>query len=153
MNEIKTSTLRVNRIDLNGSVADGPGLRTVVFFQGCDRKVKCAHCHNPSSHLMSGGEEMSISVVVDKLLTSPLRSVTLSGGEPLAQREGLLALVKVLKAKGFNIALYTWRQRDQVPQDILDSIDWLKVGEFRMDLKTSVQPFVGSSNQQFLYVA
>ena len=148
-----TTSLRVNRIDLNGSVADGPGLRTVVFLQGCDRAVKCAHCHNPASHSMHGGTAMSVDAVVAELKKSPIRRVTLSGGEPLAQRDGLVALLDALNANAFEVALYTWRQADQVPEIVKRRIAWLKVGEFRENLKSSVTPYVGSSNQQFLKVA
>ncbi|MBP5510441.1 MAG: radical SAM protein [Kiritimatiellae bacterium] len=148
------TTLRVNSIDLSGSVADGPGVRLVVFFQGCDKKVKCVNCHNPSSHSMRGGTAMTVADIVKRLEESPIRRVTLSGGEPLAQsEEGLFRLVQTLKADGFEIALYTWRQIDQVPARILQRIDWLKVGEYREELRTSTSAYVGSSNQRFFKVA
>ena len=147
------TTLRVNRLDLNGSVADGPGVRLVVFFQGCDKKVKCAFCHNPSAHLPNGGLVMTVDSIVSELLKSPIRKVTISGGEPLAQAEGLRCLLDALKENGFDIALYTWRQKGQVPEDVLDRIDWLKAGEYRHELRTSTMPFVGSLNQKFLRVA
>lgn len=146
-------TLRVNSLDLNGSVADGPGVRLVVFLQGCDRRVKCAHCHNPATHSMEGGVVMTVGGIVAELMKSPIRKVTVSGGEPLAQAEGLLSLLDALKANGFDVALYTWRQKAQVPPEILGRINWLKVGEFRDDLKTSTMAFVGSSNQRFMQVA
>ena len=147
------TTLRVNRLDLNGSVADGPGVRLVVFLQGCDKKVKCAFCHNPSSHLLDAGVVMTVDSIVSELLKSPIRKVTLSGGEPLAQAEGLLGLLDVLNENGFDIALYTWRQKDQVPEDVLKRINWLKVGEYRHELRTTTTPFFGSLNQKFLRVA
>ena len=147
------TTLWVNRLDLKGSVADGPGLRLVVFLQGCDKKVKCAFCHNPSAHSLVGGTIMTVKSIVSELMKSPIRKVTLSGGEPLAQAEGLRCLLDALKANGFDIALYTWRQKDQVPEDILNRIDWLKVGEYHHELRSSTAPFVGSLNQKFLRVA
>lgn len=152
-NDNAMATLRVNKLDLSGSVADGPGVRLVVFLQGCDKKVKCAFCHNPSSHSLGGGTVMTVGDIVSELMKSPIRKVTLSGGEPLAQEEGLRCLLDVLKENGFDIALYTWRQKDQVPEGILNQIDWLKVGEYRHELRTSTTPFVGSLNQKFLCVA
>lgn len=146
-------TLRVNSIDLSGSVADGPGVRLVMFLQGCDKKVKCAYCHNPTSHSMTGGTDMTIPEIIATLKTSPVRRVTLSGGEPLAQAAGLRRLLAALKESGFDVALYTWRQKNQVPTDILGHIDWLKVGEYRHELRSSIIPFVGSSNQEFMRVA
>ena len=147
------ATLRVNGIDLNGSVADGPGIRLVVYLQGCDREVKCAHCHNPSTHSQEGGTVMSVDDIVSELRKSPIRKVTVSGGEPLAQAGGLRILLAALKKNGFDVALYTWRQKGQVPKDVLDKVDWLKVGEFRYELTTSTMAFVGSSNQRFMKVA
>lgn len=150
---VNSMMLKINHLDLVGSVADGPGLRQVVFMQGCDRPVKCANCHNPASHAMCGGLEMSVESVIAALKKSPIRKVTLSGGEPLAQRNALTGLLDALKRNGFEVALYTWRQKSQVPEDIIKKIKWLKVGEFRDELKSSVTPYVGSSNQKFLNVA
>ena len=152
-NDNAMTTLRVNRLDLNGSVADGPGVRLVVFLQGCDKKVKCAFCHNPSAHSLVGRTIMTVKSIVSELMKSPIRKVTLSGGEPLAQAEGLRCLVAAVKETGFEVALYTWRQKKQVPEDILSQVDWLKVGEYRHELRTSTTPFVGSLNQKFLRVA
>lgn len=145
--------LRIQMIDLKGSVADGPGMRSVVFFQGCDRKVKCPGCHNGKAQDIAGGKLMSVRDVVKILKTSPFRRVTLSGGEPLAQREGLEDLVKALKDERFEIALYTWRDEKEVPSSVLRHIDYLKTGEFVLGRKSSTIPYVGSSNQVFKKVA
>lgn len=145
--------LRIQKIDLKGSVADGPGMRSVVFFQGCDRKVKCPGCHNRMAQDFTGGKVMSVKDVVKILKASPFRRVTLSGGEPLAQREGLEDLVKALKDERFEIALYSWRDEKDVPLSVLRHVDYLKTGEFVLDRKSSTIPYVGSSNQVFKRVA
>ena len=64
-----------------------------------------------------------------------------------------LSQLDALKAQGFEVALYTWRQKHQMPDEILRNIDWLKTGEYREELKTSTSAYVGSSNQRFLKVA
>lgn len=145
--------VRIAAIDVRGSGNDGPGIRSIVFFQGCDRAVKCPGCHNPSSHAMDGGKLMCVGDVVARLEVSPLRRVTISGGEPLAQPEALEALLSLLKKDGFDIALYTWRKSGEVPKRILKHLDYLKTGEFQVRLKTSTMPYVGSSNQRFNKVA
>lgn len=96
---------------------------------------------------------MCVGDVVARLEVSPLRRVTISGGEPLAQPEALEALLSLLKKDGFDIALYTWRKSGEVPKRILKHLDYLKTGEFQVRLKTSTMPYVGSSNQRFNKVA
>ncbi|MDP4119890.1 MAG: pyruvate formate-lyase-activating protein [Bacillota bacterium] len=89
---------------------DGPGLRTVVFMQGCS--FRCVYCHNPDTWNLNGGE----SVTVFELLSRILRykpyfirngGVTLSGGEPLLQTEFALQLFTDLKAQGIHTVLDT----------------------------------------------
>jgi len=52
-------TLCVNAIDFSGSICDGPGLRTVVYLQGCNRR--CINCHNPQTWDLTCGVEISVS--------------------------------------------------------------------------------------------
>lgn len=89
---------------------DGPGLRCVIFAQGCP--LRCAYCHNPESWEAGGGGEYSIEELADK--AERLRpyiqksgGVTLSGGEPLMQPSFAAALLKELKGRGFHTALDT----------------------------------------------
>ena len=49
----------------------------------------------------------------------------------------------------FDIALYTGHERGDVPQEIIENVNYLKTGNFVEELKTTVKPFVGSSNQKF----
>ena len=75
--------------------------------------------------------------------------VTFSGGEPLMQKEALIELVTKLNDLGFDIALYTGHQKEDVPSILLDKVKYLKTGNFIQELKTTVKPFVGSENQVF----
>jgi anaerobic ribonucleoside-triphosphate reductase activating protein len=69
---------------MQDSIVDGPGLRFVVFTQGCPHR--CAGCHNPDTHDPEGGREMPVSEVVRQMLSNPLTDgVTLTGGEPFFQ--------------------------------------------------------------------
>ena len=105
MNEIKG---RIHSLESFGAV-DGPGIRFVVFFQGCP--LRCIFCHNPDTWDFSQGTEMTVPELVEKI--KPFRpflkkgGVTLTGGEPLAQPAFAAALLKALKAEGFHTAVDT----------------------------------------------
>ncbi|MDR0550797.1 MAG: 4Fe-4S cluster-binding domain-containing protein [Spirochaetaceae bacterium] len=141
--------LRINKIDFSGSICDGPGIRTVIFLQGC--KKHCEGCHNPETWNINGGKVMPISDVV-RAVSSELKTkrVTISGGEPLLQKESVLLLITELKKRSFDIALYTGYSITDVPDNILDKIDYIKTGEYRQELRTSVAAYIGSTNQTFL---
>ena len=70
-------------------LVDGPGIRTVVFFQGC--ALRCAYCHNPDTWSFEGGQEVSPEELLKKVLRfrpyfeKSGGGVTCSGGEPLMQ--------------------------------------------------------------------
>jgi anaerobic ribonucleoside-triphosphate reductase activating protein len=146
------TTLRVHALDLNGSASDGPGIRAVVFLQGCDRH--CKGCHNPTTWALDGGKAMPVDEVVDRVVASHIDRVTISGGEPLLQARGVLALIRKLKAKGIDdLCLYTGYSAHDVPHDISTGLRYLKTGEFRLEEKTTVKPYVGSRNQDFRRVA
>jgi len=80
------------------SRANGPGLRAVVFFQGCS--IGCAKCWNPRSHHFQG-QEVTVDLVAQEVLKSrqehTLEGVTFSGGEPMQQADSLLRLIQCLR--------------------------------------------------------
>lgn len=79
---------------IDESIVDGPGIRTVIFFQGCPHH--CLNCHNPSSHPFDKGKLFTIEEAVKMCLDNQLaRGVTISGGEPFAQIEALEQFVKL----------------------------------------------------------
>ena len=101
---------KIHSIESMGLV-DGPGIRVVVFFQGC--KLRCAYCHNPDTWLLSGGIETTPEELIQKIVRfKPYfnRSgggVTFSGGDPLLQPEFLLECLKLCKLSGVHTALDT----------------------------------------------
>ncbi|MBQ4072282.1 MAG: radical SAM protein [Clostridia bacterium] len=136
----------VNSIKFNRSLVDGPGVRTVVFFQGCD--LRCKGCQNPSTWEMKNGTEMTTDELVTILEKEVVnKKVTFSGGEPLMQVDALIDIVK--KLEGFDIAVYTGHGFEEVPQELLDNIKYIKTGSFKEELKSTVKPYVGSTNQEF----
>lgn len=140
--------IRVNSINYKGSVCDGPGIRTVLFLQGCS--VHCPHCHNPSTWDMNGGYLIEVDQLVNELKSqSALKRITISGGEPLMQINALEKLIFLLKQEQFEIVLYTSFQKTDVPNSILRQIDYLKTGKFEYDKRTTIMPYIGSKNQTF----
>lgn len=136
----------VNSIKFNRSLVDGPGVRTVVFFQGCD--LRCKGCQNPSTWKMKNGTEMTTDELVTILKKEVInKKVTFSGGEPLMQVNALIDVVK--KLEGFDIAVYTGHEFEKVPNELLDNITYIKTGSFKEELKSTVKPYVGSTNQEF----
>ena len=97
---------------------------------------------------MKSGTEVEVAELATLLKKEVCnKKITLSGGEPLMQAEGLIELVKLLE--GFDIAVYTGHELCDVPQELLEHINYIKTGSFKEELKTTVKPFVGSTNQEF----
>jgi pyruvate formate lyase activating enzyme len=88
---------------------DGPGLRYVVFMQGCT--LRCAYCHNPDTWSTSGEEYTADEVLAKILRYKPYFAenggVTVSGGEPLMQWQFVSELFQKLHAEGIHTALDT----------------------------------------------
>ena len=140
--------MRVNSIIYNNSHVDGPGIRTVLFMQGCN--LHCKGCHNKSTWDINKGIERDIDNLVEELNKNVFnKKITISGGEPLFQKDALVELIDKLYDKGFDIALYTGHIREDVPEEIIPKLKYLKTGQFVEELKTTIKPFVGSSNQIF----
>ncbi len=102
-------TGKINSIQTLGTV-DGPGVRFVVFTQGCP--LRCAYCHNPDTWDKGGGRDMS----ADEILRRVIRfrdyfgndgGITVSGGEPLLQADFVFELFSLCKKAGIHTALDT----------------------------------------------
>ncbi|QGU94312.1 pyruvate formate lyase-activating protein [Clostridium bovifaecis] len=101
---------RIHSIESMGLV-DGPGIRTVVFFQGCP--LRCAYCHNPDTWTMQDGIEITPRELLNKLLRfrpyfeKSGGGVTFSGGEVLLQPDFLIEILKLCKENGIHTTLDT----------------------------------------------
>jgi len=100
---------RIHSLETLGA-ADGPGLRLVIFLQGCP--MSCRYCHNPDTWSAEGGTLFSVSELVRRALRykpyfGAAGGVTLSGGEPLLQAAFTAALMQALQAAGLSTALDT----------------------------------------------
>jgi len=88
------------------SIVDGPGLRMVIFVQGCPHK--CPGCHNPETHDFNGGTLADTKDIIALVRGAKLiRGVTFSGGEPFEQPESLAEIASFVRRQGLNIVTYT----------------------------------------------
>lgn len=102
-------TLRLHSYESFGAV-DGPGIRLVVFLQGCP--LRCLFCHNPDTWALTGGRDVTIDEIVQRAkrmrpYLGDEGGVTFSGGEPLLQAPALLQAIKALHDEGFHVAIDT----------------------------------------------
>lgn len=109
MEEIKG---RIHSFETFGAV-DGPGIRFVIFMQGCS--LKCKYCHNRDTWDTKTGEMYTVPEIIEKIkkyqeyIKFSKGGVTATGGEPLLQPKFLKELFRNLKDLGFHTALDTSR--------------------------------------------
>jgi anaerobic ribonucleoside-triphosphate reductase activating protein len=142
------------------SIVDGPGIRMVVFAQGC--KHKCKGCHNPNTHTFDGGELIEIDKIISDLKKNTLLDgVTLSGGDPFEQAEKFAVLAQEVKKIGLNVITYTGYTYEQLIgysserkgyRELLENTDMLVDGPFLMEEKSLLLKFRGSKNQRIIDV-
>ncbi len=99
---------RIHSIESFGTV-DGPGVRFVVFFQGCP--MRCLYCHNPDTWDPAGGEDVTVEELLRRFDKNRAfyqqGGITATGGEPLLQLPFLTALFEAAKADGIHTCLDT----------------------------------------------
>lgn len=108
LDNLKKIKARVHSIETFGAV-DGPGIRFVLFLQGCF--LRCLYCHNPDSWDPHAGQELSLKHIIKNILVYKKfykkGGVTISGGEPLLQHEFLFELLCALEALEIHSAIDT----------------------------------------------
>ncbi len=142
---------------IDESIVDGPGIRTVIFAQGCPRR--CEGCQNPQSHPFGTGQDQTVDELYARVRRDPLvRGVTFSGGEPFSQAAPFAALAARLKAAGYEVAAYTGYTFEelyagtQAQRELLAQLDILVDGEFILARRNLDLRFRGSDNQRILDV-
>ncbi|MEG2985668.1 MAG: anaerobic ribonucleoside-triphosphate reductase activating protein [Peptostreptococcaceae bacterium] len=143
------------------SIVDGPGLRAVIWTQGCNHN--CKGCHNPQTHDKCGGYIEDNSNIIKQIKNLKLhRGVTLSGGEPFMQSEALLEIAKACKENKMDVWAYTGYTFEELIDkknssyfnnlNLLKNIDVLVDGKFIEAKKDISLKFRGSSNQRIIDV-
>jgi anaerobic ribonucleoside-triphosphate reductase activating protein len=140
------------------STVDGPGRRSVIQFAGCS--IRCSGCYVPETHERENGKLVSIAEIIAEIekRSGEHDGVTILGGEPFDQTEGLRILVEKLKSREIHLTVYTGftlesllaRNSESVNQ-ILAKTDLLIDGGFDRTLAKNVGEYRGSSNQRLIY--
>lgn len=135
---------------------DGPGLRLVVFLQGCP--FRCLYCANPDTIDVKGGtpttpEEILQMAISQKAFFGKKGGITFSGGEPTLQAEALIPLFKELKANGIHICLDSnggiWNEKVEELFSLTDLV-LLDIKQFNPERHRTL---TGRSNEQTLRTA
>ncbi len=147
---------RIHSVETFGTV-DGPGIRYVVFMQGCN--FRCRYCHNPDTWNCNQGTAQSIDDLVEDILKYKryIQGVTLSGGEPLLQIEFVTELFSRLKENGLDTCIDTSGQTfknddEKVKKNIdkmLDVCDYILLDIKHID-EDKHKWLTGSSNKEVL---
>lgn len=137
------------------SIVDGPGLRFVVFVQGCPHH--CPSCHNPESHGPDGGFLTTTTRIWQNLIGNPtIRGVTFSGGEPFLWAKELAAIGRCANAVGMDVMTYSgWTyekllakaETEPDVRSLLDVTHYLVDGPFVAAERDLSLRFRGSRNQ------
>lgn len=142
------------------SIVDGPGLRAVIWTQGCSHN--CPGCQNPQTHSFKGGGLIPIHLVLEEIDKLEYHTgITFSGGDPMFQPEACNEIAKYAKNKGYNIWVYTgftyeelitMSETKPIYMDFLKNIDILVDGKFKIEEKDLNLLFRGSKNQRLIDV-
>jgi len=143
------------------SLVDGPGIRVVIFVQGCN--VGCKNCHNPESWDMAGGTEYSVKDLLREIKKprpgrKKVRGITFSGGEPTMQAAELALVADAVKKLGWDIVTYTGHTYEKLAaqtdneglQSLLGLTDYLIDGPYMHENRTLDIKFRGSTNQRII---
>lgn len=122
---------------LDWSEANGPGVRSVVWFQGC--RIRCPGCWNPDTHNLGDGDPFTVSELVDRLSSTESDGVTFTGGEPLDQSDDCIELARRLRRAGKSVVMFTGYTIEEitsrVPIEVLrDCFDTILAGRYNRAL-------------------
>ena len=147
---------KVHSIESFGTV-DGPGIRFVLFLQGCS--LKCKYCHNRDTWDIHGGEFKSLDEIFEKIMRYknyiyPNGGITVTGGEPLLQQDFLIELFKRLKKEEIHTCIDTSGMvalTDKI-KELIELTDLFLLDIKHIDPEKSKE-LVGISNQRELAFA
>ena len=138
---------RINSV-FTGSAVDGPGVRSVVFFQGCP--LRCAYCHNPETQNPNVGEEITPDILFNKISRyanyyGKRGGVTFSGGEVLMQPKFLTEMLKLCKKAGIHTCIDTSGCTGKsTPDEIFELVD-LVILDIKMNSEADYEKHIHGS--------
>ena len=142
------------------SIVDGPGLRIVLFTQGCPHQ--CPYCQNPETWDCNAGEEFSVKQIIRLLKKNKKnkQGITFSGGEPFLYAAELAEVAHTVHQMDWDIVTYTGFTYEQLlsnadnsKQALLSESDILIDGKYLHELRDIGLRFRGSSNQRVIDIA
>lgn len=137
---------------IDESIVDGPGIRTVIFTQGCGHH--CKGCHNPETWDYDGGKDVNVNDLIERVMSNPLvKGITISGGDPFYQDVQLTDLCRSAKGAGLEVAVYTGFLFEEIRNlYAMQYIDIIVDGPFVEAERTLDLKFRGSRNQRIIDV-
>jgi anaerobic ribonucleoside-triphosphate reductase activating protein len=149
-------TINIHSV-IPSSRVNGPGNRMVIFFQGCDND--CPGCFNPTLRDFEIKSQYSAEKIFTRYLIDGIDGITVSGGEPFLQPNGLLELLKIaVNTYGLSTVVYsgfTIKELMNIPECAasLDFIDVLIDGRYSLSKKEPTLLARGSTNQRFCFLS
>jgi anaerobic ribonucleoside-triphosphate reductase activating protein len=143
--------------EVKDTEAEGPGTRYAVWVQGCS--IRCPGCCNPEMFVHGkGGREVEIETLAADILATPrIEGLSMLGGEPFEQAEGVAALCRLVKAGGKTVMVYSGYTLAELERQVLDGkpgvkallevADLLLDGRYDATRPEKVRRWVGSTNQ------
>jgi anaerobic ribonucleoside-triphosphate reductase activating protein len=135
---------------------NGPGKRFGIWFQGCN--INCNGCFNPETHYLNTGKRIQPVELLEEITAHKnIEGISISGGEPFLQAEGLLELLKLIKNKtGLSVLVFTGFTYEKLKDkrttnEAITYIDLLIAGPYMAHLKTNI-PLLASSNQTIHFI-
>ncbi|MEN0066351.1 MAG: 4Fe-4S single cluster domain-containing protein [Myxococcota bacterium] len=144
-----TPTLRLAHI-VEKTQSEGPGLRTAIWVQGCT--IRCPGCCNPELFTKKGGRQTSLDEVI--AACDGVEGLTVVGGEPFEQTEGLAALMQALPSSLSRLVFSGYRREELEARGclhtdtILANIDVLVDGQYDSSKPDDSRRYIGSTNQR-----
>jgi len=145
---------------VHDSIVDGPGLRFVVFVQGCS--IRCKDCHNKNTWDIDGGADVSVDYVINDMLSNPLTDgLTISGGEPFEQAADCIGLAAAARQNGLSVWIFSGKTFEELLEDaseksevkkLLTLTDVLIDGRYVASERTLALKWRGSKNQRVIDV-
>lgn len=127
----------------------GPGKRLLIYFKGCS--IQCEGCINQHLWAFEGGTMMNSNDILEMCEKENVEGITIHGGEPLDQADGLYDVVKAIKNEKYSVILFTGylkRELDKVQIKVWNNSDIVVAGRFQINKINVNLQFRGSTNQK-----
>ena len=148
------ASLRIHEI-ISPTCANGPGQRVCIWVQGCS--LACPACFNPETHDFATGTVHEVETLAEQICSlDGIEGVTISGGEPLQQPSGVIALLKIIKSRSRLSSVifsgFTKCELASMPcfAELQANVDVIVAGRY-IEQQRTASGLLGSSNQEILF--